>query len=296
MPKSIKVTGTGLSGLVGSRVVELLSLQYSFKNLDLATGVDITRKELVKKAIGESRGDAVIHLAAFTNVDEAFTQANDKTNLCYRLNVKATRYVAQYCKEYGKYLIHISTDFVFDGENPPAGGYRETDPPNPLEWYGKTKAWAEAEVAKAGGRYAIVRIAYPFRARHELKQDLVRSLLSKFADKSLYPMFTDQIITPTFIDDIAQGLAIFLQKQPQGIYHLVGSTPLSPYQIAREVAQVFDFDSSLVKKGSLKEYLKTAKRPYQKQLIVSNRKVKAELGIKMKTFREALLEIKKQLN
>lgn len=290
------IIGTGLTGLVGSRLVELLSAQYAFTNLDLATGIDITNETLVNESLEKNQGDVVIHTAAFTDVNSANAQKGFTEGLCYQLNVKATGYLARACAARNKYLIHISTDFVFDGENPPPGGYTEAEAVNPIEWYGQTKAWAEEEVREAGGRSAIVRIAFPFRARYELKKDLVNSIIDKLASKIPLSMFSDQIITPTFIDDIAKAVGIFIEKKPQGIYHLVGSASASPFQIALKVAEVFGYDRSLVRESSLAEFLKTASRPYQKNLTVSNLKAKTELGIQMLGVNEALQELKKQLS
>jgi dTDP-4-dehydrorhamnose reductase len=288
------VIGTGLSGLVGSRLVELLSDQFTFSDLSLESGVDITRFDSLEGKIKNSQAEVVLHLAAFTDVDQAWEQRGDEKGSCYQVNVIGTRNLAQLCAQYGKYLIHISTDYVFDGQNPPAGGYTEEDKPHPLEWYGETKYLAEQEVEKSGAKFSLVRIAFPFRAKFGPKRDLVRTIIQKMREDRLPPMFTDQKITPTFIDDIAAGLAIFIQKRPEGIYHLVGSSILSPYELACEVAEIFSFDKEKIKKGSLAEFLKTNLRPRGFNIGLSNQRVKEKLGIKMKTTREALQIIKEQ--
>lgn len=293
MLKKTSIIGTGLSGLVGSRVVKLLNNKYSFTNFDLTTGVDITNPQSVKKAIEQASGEVLLHFAAFTNVDEAHKQKGDKNGLCYKINVLGSRYVAQYSAEFTKYLIHISTDFVFDGEQ--KSPYKETDLPNPIDWYGQTKLLAEKEVTNVGGKYSIVRIAFPFRSSFPHKSDIVRTIIDKLRNSSLYPMFADQIITPTFIDDIAVALEIFIKKRPVGTYHLVGSSSISPYQLARKIATKFGFDAKQIKKGSLAEFLKSAQRPYQKRLAISNGKAKRRLGISMSTINQALDIVKKQI-
>ena len=294
MSKRPKIVSTGLSGLVGSRVEELLSTKFSFQNLDLTTGVDLADEASVKKAMGKASGEAVVHFAAYTNVDEAYRQMGDKNGACYKVNVLGTRHVAQYSAEQERYLIHISTDFVFDGKK--RKPYTETDRPHPIEWYGQTKYWAEQEVQKAGGSFAILRIAFPFRTDYKLKPDLVRTILEKLKTGTLYPMFSDQIITPTFIDDIAIALGTIIQKRPRGIYHVVGSSAVSPYDLAKSIARTFGYNEQTVMKGSLAEYLRTAKRPYQKRLAMSNKKIKRELGITMRTIETALREVKRQIN
>lgn len=289
-----KIIGTGLSGLVGSRVVELLGKKYSFSNCDLSTGTDITNTRSFNKSIGEKSGEVVLHLAAFTDVDLAFQQKGNKNGLCYKVNVNGTRNVAQYCAKHGKYLIHISTDFIFDGNKKTK--YLETDKPSPIEWYGQTKFWAEQEVQKAGGKYAIVRIAFPFRSNFKDKLDLVRSIKQKLTSDKPLQMFSDQVITPTFIDDIAIALDVLISKKPKGIFHVVGSTPISPYNLAVKIAQALDLNYTNIEKTKLSEYLKTANRPYQKSLTISNKKIKSKLGIKMSSIDEALRKVKLQMN
>lgn len=292
MSRKPELIGTGLSGLVGSRIVEILN-DYSFRNLDLTTGVDITDPQAVKNALEQAPGEVLLHCAAFTDVDAAYQQRGKKRGQCFRINVLGTRNLARQCARLGKYLIHISTDFVFDGEK--TSPYTEVDQPHPIEWYGQTKLLAEQEVQKSAVYSAIVRIAFPFRASYPPKRDVVRTIMNKLEKGSLYPMFADQIITPTFIDDIAKALKVFIRKRPRGIYHVVGASHISPYELAKKINRIFGFGFGDIKKGSLEEYLKTSRRPYQKRLALSNRKAARELGIKMGSIDRALREIRSQL-
>ncbi len=301
----VKIIGTGLSGLVGSRIVELLSSKYDFVNLSLETGVDITNLSLLDKKFKElPYTKLVLHLAAFTDVSSAWIQNENKNGSCYQVNVIGSKNIAQLCKNYNKYLIHISTDYIFDGYNPPTGGYKETDVPNPIEWYGKTKLWAEQEVQKSGCRNAILRIAFPYKAEFspknlelKIKLDLVRDIKAKLESGEKINRFTDQIITPTFIDDIAKVIDKMIKVKSKGIYHCVGSTSLSPYELAIKIADVFKLDKTLINKSSLEEFIKTIDddRPRQKNLSLSNQKLERELGIKMATIDQGLNKIKNQL-
>lgn len=304
----MKIIGTGLSGLVGSRIVELLSDKYEFISFSLDSGVDITDFNLLKKKFLENKdAEAVIHLAAFTDVSAAWKQKGDKNGVCYKVNVLGTQNIAQFCAQNRKYLIHISTDFVFDGKNPPPGGYTEGDEPSPLkdEWYGQTKYLAEQEIEKSDCNYVILRIAYPFKAKlspknlePQVKLDLIRRIKKRLEGGETLDMFTDQTITPTFIDDISSAILKCIKARPKGIYHCTGSSRLSPYKIATKIAQKFNLDKSLIKKASLKEFKgKNPKsRPRQQSLAMSNKKIKKDLGIKMLAFDEALEKIKRQLS
>ncbi|MEA3355137.1 MAG: NAD(P)-dependent oxidoreductase [Patescibacteria group bacterium] len=295
MTNKQNLIGTGLSGMVGSRFTELYQDNFNFINLDLTAGIDITDQDQVNQVLSKYPPTTVIHLAAFTDVSKAYEQKEDKNGLVYKVNVLGTKNIALACKKYGHYLIHISTDFVFDGANPPADGYTENDIPSPIEWYGKTKYLAEQEVINSGANHLITRIAFPFRSKFPTKLDLIRNIINKLKTNSLYPMFSDQIITPTFTDDICQVLKEFTNKKPNGIYHLVGSTSISPFELAKKIAQVFNIKAD-IKKGSFKEYLKKDPRPRQQYLKISNQKLKKEFGYTMKTLDQALKILKSQLN
>ena len=290
-----KILGTGLSGLVGTRIVELLNNKFDFQNLDLTTGIDITNKDQLKNEISRSKADSLIHLAAFTDVNQAWEQRDDKKGLCYRVNVLGTENIAELCSQYQKYLISFSTDFVFDGKKKTP--YKEDDQPKPIEWYGQTKFLGEERIRKAGDNFCILRIAFPYLAEFEPKIDLIRRMIKGFEEESLYPMFTDQMTTPTFIDDIALGLEKVIEVKPKGIFHLVASSFQSPYDLAIQIAEVFGFDKKLVKKGSLAEYQRTqsaSARPWHQYLALSNGKIRRELEIEMRTLREGLEEMKRQ--
>lgn len=291
--EAMKILITGSTGLVGSRIVELLSPRYEFTPLLYEDGFDLTDAEAVREALARSDADGAIHLAAYTNVSEAHKQNGNKEGDCYRINVLGTQNIAEACASLGKYLIHFSTDFVFDGEK--ENLYTEEDKPSPMEWYGATKLWAEEEVRSFGEDWVILRIAYPFRAKFAPKKDVPRTIVEGFSKGRLHPMFTDQRITPTFIDDIARALGVFLDKRPLGIYHVVGSTVLSPYDLALRIAEIFGFDKNLVKPGSLEEYLKKDPRPRQRFLGLSNAKLKKDLGVKMGDIDTALKALKGQM-
>lgn len=284
---------TGATGLVGSRFIEMFQDEYEIHNMDLTTGVDITNKQKIQDFVKNHPADTLIHLAAFTNVNKAHEQEGDKDGLCYQVNVKGTQNIAEVVLENNIHLIHISTDFVFSGKKQEP--YTEKDEKNPIEWYGQTKAWAEDKVEEILNNYTITRIGFPFRAKNPEKKDIFHKTLSGLKDGSLYPQFTDMIITPTYIDDFSRALDVIIQEKPQGTYHLHGSTSLSPYEFAQEIAEIFGYDKEQIEKGSLEEFQKTTDRPYHQRLIMDNSKAKNELGIELKTTKQTLKDIKSQL-
>lgn len=289
----ITILATGATGLVGSRFVEMFKDKYEVINMDLTIGVDITKVETFKPFFdAHPDAKALIHLAAFTDTNKAFAESGDKNGICYKVNVDGTRNIADICKERGIHLIHVSTDFIFDGTKETA--YTEDDQASPIEWYGETKAIAETVVKESGASYSIVRLSYPYRATFDLKPDLIKKIRTGLESGKLYPQFTDTVITPTFIDDIARAFDKLIELKPQGIFHTVGSDSLSPYELARKVAVAYDFDPNVVKEGSLTEYLKTATRPFARTVKMSNQKASEVLGLHFATIDEGITEIKKQ--
>ncbi len=287
-----KLIVTGLSGLIGSRFEELYGHKFDFVNLDLTQGVDITDPNQVDEQIKNAGADIILHLAGYTNVDEAHKQNGDESAACYQVNVVGTKNIATAAKKHNKYLIHISTDMVFSGN--PDKTYRETDKPDPIDWYGITKAKAEEVVTQTFDNYAIIRPAYPFRAQFKDKPDVVRKIIEGLKNDSLPPMFSDHTITPTFIDDLCKVFFMFTLKRLKGIYHATGSAWITDYELAKLVKDTFELPGE-VKEGSLKEFLKTAKRPYQRSLKISNEKLQEELGNPMLPIQSALQIMKTQM-
>jgi len=292
-----KIIGTGLSGLVGSRIVELLKDKFEFVDFSLDSGVDLLNKDSLTAAFEKNLdADIVLHMAAFTDTNAAWLQKDDKTGICYRLNVDGTQNIIDLCQKHNKYLIYISTDFVFDGTK--TTPYTEEDQPNPIEWYGETKYLGEKLIIDQKVNAAIVRITYPYRANFEAKPDIVKKVLTKLKNGEVVKMFSDQTCTYTFIDDIAYGLEYFFNQKTNGTFHLVGSSSHSPYEMSKLVAKAFGFDENLVQASSLEEFVKSqpeGSRPWQKCLITSNQKA-VSLGIKLRTLEEGLEEIKRQLS
>jgi dTDP-4-dehydrorhamnose reductase len=287
-----KLLVTGLSGMVGSRFQSLFGGVYECINLDLTAGIDITKPDQVESVFSDAHAAAVIHLAAFTNVNAAFDQTNDKQGVCYAVNVVGTQTIARAAAKHHLHLIHVSTDFVFDGTKDLP--YVETDIPHPIEWYGKTKYMAEEEVEESGAAYTILRMSYPYQA-HPMRPDFLQKMMDNLKANTLPPAFTDHVITPTFVDDVAHVFDYCVQHQPVGLYHMVGSSSHTDYEIASMVKEIFQLPGD-VKEGSLEAYLKTINRPYQRTMRISNNKLVSEFGIKMRTLRDGLAEIKQQLN
>ena len=279
----MKILGTGLTGLVGSRIVEFLT-EFEF---DISQE-DITDRNLIQDRIEKSDAQVVLHLAAKTDVDgcEKDKDFGEKGD-AWRINVIGTENVALACKQSSKKLIYISTDFVFDGEK--VGSYEEDDSPNPINWYGKTKFEGEKKVQNLCKNYIIARIAYPYR-KSFIKKDLVRVLIEKIEAGESLKMVTDHIMVPTFIDDIASALKLLIKNDERGVFHVVGSQAITPYDTAILISDIYGFSKSNIAKTTREEFFKgRAKRGYN--LSLKNDKIE-KLGIQMRTLDQGIREIK----
>lgn len=288
-----KLIGSGLSGLVGSRVTELLKNTYEFEYVDRACGIDIQNREKVIDVITGSDADIVLHLAAKTDVDGCEgDKVKSEKGEAWKINVLGTQNIAEAVQRSEKKLIYISTDFVFDGEKTLDEVYTEDDIPNPINWYGKTKYEAELIVSALDSPWLILRIAYPYRANFQ-RNDFVRTMLLRLKKGEQVSAITDHIFTPTFIDDITRALDLLIQNNSTGIFHIVGSQALTPFDAANYIAKAFGLKTSLIQKTTRKEFFRNrTPRPYN--LSLSNSKI-SKLGITMKSFEEGLLEIKRQV-
>jgi dTDP-4-dehydrorhamnose reductase len=287
----MKVLGTGLSGLVGSRIVELLS-DYTFENLSLETGVDITDKDQVDSYFEHSDAPWVFHFAAYTNVQEAEKQrASGESSIAWKINVQATQTIIGNCKKYRKKLLYIDTDYAFDGKKKE---YTEEDVPNPLGWYAITKYEGAKRVQSLGKDSLVMRIANPYRAHPVGKMDFVHKMLERLQNKQSIVAATDQLFVPTFIDDIAWAIKKLISTNAYGLYHVVGSTALSPFDAANTIADVFHCDKMLITPTTFAHMFQD-RAPAPQFAALRNDKIQA-LGVAMKTFKDGLIEVKRQEN
>ncbi len=286
----IPILVTGMSGLVGTRVKDLLSGEFDFADLSLATGVNIVNFEEVENRLKESDARIIIHMAAKTDVDAC---EDDKIlgedGDAWQINVIGTNNVVIASENTGKRLIYISTDFVFDGTK---DFYTEDDDPDPVNWYGRTKYEAEEIVLKSKVENTVLRLAYPYRSYFQERSDFVRRIITKVKDTGEVEGLEDHIFTPTFIDDIAGALRVVIHRNVSGIYHAVGSLNLPVIEAVKKILSTFGLEARVKRVIRDKYFHNRAYRPFK--LALKNDKIK-RLGIEMKRFDDGLLEIKKQL-
>lgn len=285
----MNILGTGLSGLVGSRIVEILADGNTFENLSLETGVDITNKEMVDSFFSNSVSEWVFHLAAYTDVQGAEREKElGEQSAAWKVNVLATEHIVENCRKYKKKLLYLDTDYAFDGTKKL---YTESDEPNPLGWYAITKHEGALRALTLGGDSLILRISNPYRAFPVGKKDFVHKMLERLQSGQGITAPHDQLFVPTFIDDIAHAIGMLMNKNCTGIYHTVGSSALSPYEAAVVIADMYHLPSSLVSKTTFQEMFKD-RAPAPQYAVLDNTKLK-QAGYEMKTFYEGVSAMKK---
>ncbi len=291
----MKVLLFGGSGLVGSGFIEEFDETLEIE-APRAEAVDILDKDAISKIVNEFNPDSVVNFAAFTNVEEAENQKDDKNGLAYKINVLGAKNVAEVCKESIKHLVHISTEYIFDGnkENSP---YTEEDKPNPINWYGQTKYLGEQAVLEIGAKSVIVRISMPYSSFYELKVDIARFFLNQLKKGKQIKAIEDQNITPTLVSDIVKAISGIAAAKLKGIYHVSARDTTTPLDFVKTIAETFSLDYSLISGVSFKEYNSRKKAKLLKNSWLNPTKFEKEFGEGiLHTVEEELVIFKKEID
>jgi dTDP-4-dehydrorhamnose reductase len=209
----MKIFVAGSNGLLGRELMDRLGARHTVEGADRPE-LDIADPGSTARALDAVRPAAVINAAAYTRVDQAETERE----AAWRANVEGPRVLAEACARRGIRLVHLSTDYVFDGRRPPPQPYVETDPPHPLSWYGRTKLEGERAVLTSGVRAAILRTAWLYGAhgRHFL-----RALAGAAAARpgQALRVVQDQWGTPTWTARLAEQIERVLIEGLEGLFH-----------------------------------------------------------------------------
>ncbi len=249
--------------------------------------LDITDAGVVRELLARLRPEAVIHTAAFTAVDACETQRD----LSWRVNVEGTANVAAACREIDARLVHVSTEYLFDGEN---GPYTEEDPPHPISHYGLTKLESEKAVRERCSDWVIGRTTVLFGHAPNVRPSFVAWLADKLSRGERVRVVDDQIGSPTLADNLAQMLLALLDSDRGGVYNTVGDTILDRHAFAVMEADLFGLDPSLIDRIKTSELGQPAPRPLKAGLIMD--KFKRDFpSVPVLTAGQALGEIQRQM-
>jgi len=220
----MRIVVTGANGMLGRDLCATLCKDNQVLGLDLED-MNITREEEVMSAIPPFKPDIVIHTAAFTDVDAC----EKKPEKAFLVNDSGTANVVNTCKEVGCPLVYLSTDFVFNGKKKEP--YTETDNPDPLNVYGKSKLAGEKHVASLNN-FFIIRTAWLFG---RWGQNFVTKILEKARTHNVLRVVDDQIGSPTYTVDLCRKLSLVIQTRSFGVYHMCNEGSCSRFTFAREI-------------------------------------------------------------
>ena len=260
-------TGKGPSRLA----VDCANFQYETLNF--------TDRAEVNAVVERFTPDALIHAGAMGRPVEC--EMNRDAAL--RTNVTGTDYLLEAAAAHRCHFVFISTDFVFDGTSL---GYTEADAFGPVNYYGHTKAWAEAAVNRYPFDWSIVRTILVYGKPMTGRENLLTIVADKLRNGETYQVFSDQTRMPTYVEDLSAGIVTIVQKQATGIYHLSGNDVLTPYQMALELANHFDFDGNRIVEVTSATFKQPALRPPKTGFDLS--KAKTELGYVPTPFKDGL--------
>lgn len=265
----MRIVLLGGSGLVGSRLRELWSTDTDLVAPAHAE-LDVLDRAALESFLRTTPANSVVNLAAWADVDGAETESGNTEGVVHRLNVDFPAHLAEICRTLGKHLVHISTDYVFDGTNAERA-YLEDDPTRPLGWYADTKRRGELAILQADDRACIARIEMPYTAAHAPKRDLARLVAGRLRHGQTIQGVTNQHITPVFLDDASAALRKLAEARFSGLVHVASSSWTTPYDLACGIARRLDLRQDLVLPVEFAEFATTrpAKRPQHSWLDVS---------------------------
>ena len=297
MNKTILITGS--NGLLGQKLVHLLKQKYNVVATSLGSclisnqsdfiyqSLDITEEKNILPIFEKYKPDFVINTAAMTSVDGC----EDDKELCDKINVTAVNYLSRACENFNSHLIHISTDFIFDGEN---GPYRENDQPNPLSYYGLSKWKSEQVLQQSNCKWAILRTIILYGTAENLQRNNIvlwgRKALKEGNELNI---IDDQFRSPTLAEDLAQACYLVIEKEAVGIYNASGKDIMSILEMVERMADFYNCDKHIIKRISTDTLNQKAKRPPKTGFILE--KSINELAYQPHSFEEGLAIVEQQI-
>lgn len=296
-----KILVTGSNGLLGQKITELALADQTIELIATSRGenrhpiksgyryvdLDILDQHQLRETVAEYRPDAIINTAAMTNVDAC---EHDPEG-CRKLNVDAVATLIELCEAYSIHLIHLSTDFIFDGKE---GPYAEDATPNPLSLYGQSKWDAERLIQQSSCKWAILRTILVYGVVADMSRSNI-VLWAKGALEKGQPLsvVNDQWRMPTLAEDLAQACLLAVARQAEGIFHISGEDLFAIHELVAAVADFWGLDKSLIREVSSSTLSQAAQRPARTGFVLD--KARSVLGYTPHSFREGLAVVDRQL-
>mgnify|MGYP001816994302 FL=1 len=300
--KRKKVVVTGSNGLLGQKLIKLLVGKKDYEVFGLSRGenrlhskseytyysIDLAQEVELERLLRAIEPDFLVHTAAMTNVDACELNPGE----CDRMNVEVVEHLVRILKPMNTHLIHLSTDFVFSGLK--GSFYTEQDEPDPVNYYGRSKLRSEEVLQESGMSCAILRtvLVYGLVDGND-RSNVVLWVKNSLEQKKDIRVVTDQLRMPTYAEDLAEACWLAIRNRATGVFNVSSSELMSIYDLAMEVARVFDLDTSLIHPVKTEQLSLPARRPVSTGLDLS-RSAKV-LQLPMHSFKERLQVFKNQL-
>ena len=293
---------TGANGFLGQKLVEKLIDKSQYRIVATSKSenrnfiregytyipCDFTNMDALQALLDKVQPDKIIHTAAMSSVEAC---EKDPT-LCEKVNIETVYQLGQYCARHDKHLIHLSTDFVFDGKE---GPYKENDTTNPCNAYGESKVASEIRLSSTTCRAAILRtiLVYGINGDHN-RSNLVLWAKKQLEDNNHINVVSDQLRMPTFVDDLVDACILAIEKEATGIYHISGDEMMSVLDAVYHIADFWHLDRSLINPIRAVDIGQENNRPRKTGFILD--KAKTELGYSPTPFIKSLEEIERQFS
>lgn len=273
-----RILVTGSNGQLGTCIKDIDNNMFDIHYVN-STELDITNKQKVKEFFEKHKLDWCVNCAAYTAVDKAESEYDN----AYKVNVSGVKNLAESCIKYNVKLVHISTDFVFDGEhNKP---YKESDPTNPISVYGDTKLKGEHALSNSLKEYFILRTSWLYS---EHGSNFLKTMLRLSKDKTQLGVVGDQIGTPTYAKDLAKAIFHIISNDisDYGIYHYSNNGVASWYDFAKAIFDISNINIQL-NNITTAQFPTPAKRPYFS--VLDKTKIETTLKQKAPYWRDSLI-------
>jgi len=293
-----KILIIGSNGLLGQTLLGQLQNQNEYKIIATSRGknrhiikigytykdIDITKSDELSKYIKDLNPTYIINTAAITNVDYCETHKLE----CDEVNVESVKTIIDCCRELNSHLIHISTDFIFDGKK---GYYKEDDVPNPVNYYGLSKLKSENAIKDSNINFTILRTILVYGSVDNMnKSNIVLWIKDNLEKGKTINVVDDQYRMPTYVQFLAKACIKSIYLKKFGIYNISSNELISIYELSLIVAEVFRLNPSYINKISSSQLNAKAKRPAKTGFNLI--KMKSELQLESNSFKEDLQKFK----
>ena len=300
MKKKILITGS--NGLLGQKLVhqliphgdqfEIIATSKGENRISYKEGyeyysLDITDFDSLNTFLDEYKPSVIINSAALTNVDAC----EDQREMCWKLNVDAVEQLKNYAEKENAFLLHLSTDFIFDGKD---GPYDESAKSNPLSYYGKSKLASEELLKNSEARFAIARTVLVYGLAEKMsRSNIVLWAINAVRSGKPLKIVNDQFRTPTLAEDLADGCVKICLLEKEGLYHLSGKDYMNVFELVDRVADYFKLEKSQIEEVTSADLGQPANRPPKTGFIID--KAVRDLGYDPVSFEEGLQIVELQM-